>query len=332
MDSKKITVAWWNCALSPTAKPNRGQPSENLIALSTIERLINQQQSSIIGLCEVCDETIDLIRNHLNSIGRKSYKIIDCREDGKRKTGDDICLIYDSSIATAIHLKNHYALIAGMPIKAASVVMVNFVFTKKPTYIFLSHWPSNLRDANAQKLKRTAASRKIREAADAIFESNPKCKIILMGDYNADPYDSEVEESIEATRDLELSHIERKRLFYNPFWSKLGEHTELPHNREKISTGTTYYCNGLMSRWRTYNQIMVSHTLTSEKHFKFELNSAKILHETQLSKAVITTSKGTAASIFDHLPISINLNIDGVTKNVYRKYIPPSNRKIYRKL
>lgn len=138
----------------------------------------------------------------------------------------------------------------------------------------------------------------------------PGCPLIVMGDFNADPYDREIcsrlgifaiRDSREMNRDWAspmVGYGERMRPLYNPAWHLLPESNTRP--------GGTFLFNsndrGI--RWRICDQILVSRELmmSIEGH-------PEILAKIGGEKLVSEEGAPNESRISDHLPLQMRVQI-----------------------
>jgi hypothetical protein len=127
---------------------------------------------------------------------------------------------------------------------------------------------------------------------------NGDARLIIMGDFNEEPYNSSLEAELLATRDRKLVQNSPTYL-YNPFWRRMGESHPYSYSMTVPSFGgTCYVASGQTTKWKTVDQIILSAAFIgrSEWHLKEELT--KILYITPRA-----TGKTSSADIFDHFPV-----------------------------
>jgi hypothetical protein len=89
----------------------------------------------------------------------------------------------------------------------------------KYLHIFLSHW-TNVRDCN--EADRQHLGNRLRDEVNTILYSDRSKPVILLGDYNAEPFSNALTIGLESTRDVVRAR-NKHLLLYNPFWRHLGE-------------------------------------------------------------------------------------------------------------
>jgi len=166
-------------------------------------------------------------------------------------------------------------------------------------HLFISHWPSRLwceKDGTDRHL----LGIRLRDATEKIIGQNSEVPsyIMIMGDFNDEPFDISLSEHVMATRDLFLAKT-KKYLFYNPFWKMMGEnYIEDIQNKEEKCGGSYFHKNGTFTRWRTFDQIIFSSAFLGSCEWQLNERLTKILHFPEYL-AMIRNSK----EIFDHFPV-----------------------------
>ena len=130
------------------------------------------------------------------------------------------------------------------------------------------------------------------------YSSSYPPQIIILGDFNDEPFDKSLAGHLLATRDRTL--VKQNDLyFYNPFWRHLGE--TLPHSYGLHSgsiCGTCFHRTGEETKWRTFDQIIVSSSFLRDDRWYIEEEYTQILHYPPFDDLLLNKS-----TIFDHRPV-----------------------------
>ena len=163
---------------------------------------------------------------------------------------------------------------------------------------FISHWPSRLHHQESDP-KRLELATTFRKYLDSIREIDSLNKhIILMGDYNDDPFSPSLYKHLLATRDRQLA-TENDNYLYNPFWRNLGESDYLVHeDSNKNSCGTYYYSQGNESKWFNFDQIIFSSAFLKNGLLRLNEENCIILRNEDLVSRIKSLKYK-----FDHLPV-----------------------------
>ncbi len=280
----ELKCAWWNCKLSPPKNGATKYPiTENFYC---VINALFQREVDILGLCEVDRDNIHHLQNTLDDRGHQKYQVLDLYRPGK--SIDDFCLIFNSeklSLSTdaiAANIKDSHT---DQWLKAGVFVGLK---PKHGEEIFfgLSHWQSRgtYTDGSTERLRLGDA---LRTKAMAILDENPNSPIVLLGDYNDEPFDISIARGIGASRDL--NYVKKSsKYFYNPFWSRLSPHPEGP-------PGTFIHPKVIGSDGAIYDQILFSSHFVRDWKFKE--------HATILSDITFFEPSTQWKDISDHYPI-----------------------------
>lgn len=132
--------------------------------------------------------------------------------------------------------------------------------------------------------------------------------MVMLGDFNASPFDAEVcgSDGLFALRDRTetarprasslVSLGTRQRPLYNPMWSLLPEDQKRP-------PGTLVHAPNLMLRWRLYDQILVSADLI--RHLR---SPPEILSQIN-GRSLLNAHGNPCDDLSDHLPVQIRVTL-----------------------
>ncbi len=281
-----LAFAWWNTSLSPLAK-SRASDEDKQIAIGVICYLLFYCAVDFLALGEISADDVALLRTLTELEG---YRI----ESGVSQSGRlmfDTCFIYRPDrlqISTPIEI---YDGSDDDRMKIAQKIGLQLIDDGTWFSLLVSHWPSRRNDAD-----RISLGIHLRYVVkDIIAASEFAPYIILLGDYNDEPFDVSLSQRLMATRDKALIINKRKKqLLYNPFW----RHLSYPNLQALDYAGTYYYKNGPMTKWHTFDQIMVSSAFLGEIGWALDEASTGIIDIPGYLQMVKNNQ-----SIFDHLPI-----------------------------
>lgn len=283
-----ITFAWWNTSLSPSAK-SRATEDDLKVALSVIEYMIVSSKVDFIALGEISEKDIEKLKSSIEIYG---YEL----RGGVSKVGRskfDTCYIFNTQKIFISDLSNVVSRRGGGSLKVAQkldLVIEGFEF---PVHVFVSHWPSRLW-CNENDAERHNLGIRLRDEVEeliSLYSFDPY--IVLLGDYNDEPFDKSLSDQVMATRDINLAK-KKSHLLYNPFWKHLSAR---PFDIE--SSGSYYYKSGKLTQWHTFDQIIFSHAFLTSKEWGLCEKSDFILSIPGYVETVKNNN-----SIFDHLPVS----------------------------
>lgn len=288
----KLSFTWWNTGLSPVGK-DRASTEDEALVMETVKLFTEKLGIDFLALGEVNTRNIKNIEQNLSDYEIKS---------GYRKAGKstfDTCIIFNPK---TLRIDNQIDIVAkklNRSYRIAQKFDLTILSDGTALTAFISHWPSRLtlQQGNAE---RSFYGIKLRENVNEIYENDSdEAYIVLMGDYNDEPFDQSLTEHLMSTRDRSLAKRNR-HLLYNPFWRKLGHSDAYSHTQENEpkEAGTCFYKSEPYSRWKTFDQMIFSSSFLGNS--KWHLNEAQT---STISPDWYLTKIFDAKSKFDHLPI-----------------------------
>jgi len=157
-----------------------------------LDSLGDEDGPEIIGFAEIENRpVVEKLLSH-ERLQKKNYKLIHFNSPDAR--GIDVGLAYKSDLYRvnfAVHLP------VAMPddpnFLTRDILIINLTYKKTNFYVMVNHWPSRRGGEEASKPKRMAAAEVARAASDSILAKNPRAKILLMGDFNDEPFDESIQ-------------------------------------------------------------------------------------------------------------------------------------------
>ncbi|WP_394521461.1 hypothetical protein C1N60_04985 [Pantoea sp. SGAir0184] len=289
----KITLGWWNTSLSPHSKENKSTDEHKQYVAFTLIRLLNERNIDAICLCEVSQLDVEFI----SEVVGDGFSVYDgVYREGRKKF--DICIIFrsdvlqlaDSTVISKLHP-------TGNRIYAGQKVEFVIMETQEPLTLFLVHWSSRLYDYEDSP-KKAELGMLLRTAVSDCFEQAANSKIIVLGDFNEEPFNESITYHLAATRDIALVK-RRPGLLYNPFWRHMNYSKMHPNSDTSgVHGGTYYYKNDDFSKWKTFDQMMFSSDFISGKTWHLNESETVIFSDPDFLQYINNSS-----SKFDHLPI-----------------------------
>lgn len=133
---------------------------------------------------------------------------------------------------------------------------------------------------------------------DLLLAGDPDAQIVLMGDFNDEPFASVMDATLLSTRDRKLVQQE-PRLLYNPFWRHMTSYKHSEESHQFSDRGTYFHAAGQLTKWRTFDQMMFSSSLVrGTAEWVLDEIATRVVDFPALTKLV--ESRG---NVFDHLPI-----------------------------
>jgi hypothetical protein len=257
----------------------------------------------IIGMCEI--ENRYVLTRLINDTPLKNigYKII--QKDSPDPRGIDVAMIYRPDKFVPI---SYTAIPVRFPNDPNSrtrdiLYVKGKVLGREVLHVFINHWPSRYGGYTATKPKRAVVASILRHTTDSIMQSDPKARIVIMGDFNDEPNDESITNVLMARSDS--IHLNKNDL-YNLMTGFAG----------RWRTGT----NKFRESWSVIDQIIVSSSmLHAEKGLTVNANAAHIFDapfllmedKTYFGMKPFRTYLGPRylGGFSDHLPVYMDLNL-----------------------
>ena len=296
---RRFKFAWWNTGLSPLCK-DRATSNDKDFAFEVIYYLLRVVRVNCLALGEILSEDIaNFLLKH--EFGEYTYY------DGNKKIGRlqfDTCFIYRKEELSLAHdeviINSH----GRKNFKVANYLTFRSRLFSKSLDIFISHWPSRM-TYGKDSIERILIAHQLRDKIDEINKKHNNCSyIVLLGDYNDEPFDKPLSEILLASRDRQLVRKE-KTLLYNPFWRRLGEYEpHTPGKKIDCYSGTCFYSSGNETEWRTFDQIIFSSHFLGYNDWQLDEEDTLILQ--------FDNCRSNNKSIFDHFPVISVISKKGI--------------------
>ncbi|ELW9271201.1 endonuclease/exonuclease/phosphatase family protein [Acinetobacter baumannii] len=289
MENFELSIIWWNTSLSPPVSSKRDKSSdEKRASIASVIQKFMENDYEFICLGEVGPEDIIFFEENIfpQKLGYFCAKGI----DGVGRTFFDTCIYYKKDHDLIRNgnsdVQNFTMASATRTFKYGQKYRFSLCNNDKIT-VYLSHWPSRLNDVSLQTI--SIAERLRVNIEDELQETR---NIILVGDYNVEPYDNAVVHQLQCSREKSLV-LKKPNVFYNPCWKFLAPSF---HAKPLNTLGTYYYANGQFHNWHIIDQIMFSSNfLSDEWDFKDKyINILKLNHLDDTQKFLQS----------DHYPLS----------------------------
>ncbi|MCI5149632.1 MAG: hypothetical protein D3916_09640 [Candidatus Electrothrix sp. MAN1_4] len=285
---QEIIFTWWNTSIAPSAK-SRSSHEDDKYASNVIEFLSKIKGADFIALGEVSESYFKFLEGNCKLEGYSFHKGVS--QVGKTKF--DTCYLARDSKISIIKISNIVRRRGNSTLKIAQKIDVVIEGYEVPFHIFVSHWSSRLW-CPEECADRHALGVYLRDPLDELideYQANPF--IILIGDYNDEPFAQSLSHHVMASRDIDLVS-ERTHLFYNPFWKCLGYSLNSPKY-----AGSYFFKKGNITQWYTFDQVIFSHAFVKGNEWKLSNQFQQIVDVPEYLKKIKDRK-----SIFDHLPVS----------------------------
>ena len=215
------------------------------LKIKNCSEVVSDLNVDILGLCEV--ENMKVLNDLNIAYPKRNYNII--HYDSPDNRGIDNALLYDKSRFSIISSK---AIINSLDNsgKTRDILYVLGEFQNTLLHIFINHWPSNYGGKEKSIPKRTSTAKLVINEIEKIRQHDKYAEIILLGDFNEDP------------NDINMQMLE-----------DAGLHSLMKPLMGKPKVGTYVYRN----KDYFYDQIVINKQLNDEEGLSIVNNSLYIL-------------------------------------------------------
>ncbi|MEL7342573.1 MAG: endonuclease/exonuclease/phosphatase, partial [Bacteroidota bacterium] len=171
-------------------------------------------------------------------------------------------------------------------------------------HLVVNHWPSRYGGMEKSEPRRVIVARQIRSIIDSVQQAEPEAAIVLMGDFNDDPFNKSIVEGIKAGANWPLAIGQD---FYNP----------LSMLHQVDSVGTLTY----RGKWNLFDQFLLSDDLmTGKRKLQYQTGSAGIYRPEMIQvggdgpakdmpRRAIYRGEFQERGFSDHFPVYLRLQV-----------------------
>lgn len=288
-----LVFVWWNTSLSPPVSKRKATETDVQFVVEQLREIRRETDFAVLALGEVCSDDLAAI---VEGLGDQRLSIHDSTDRSTRPMFDT-AVIYDSSRLVLEGSRSIIDRFARKTLKTGEVIQFRAVETDDSFSVVVSHWPSRLTASETSPV-RAEIGMALRQEVSKMHEAQDEPYVVLLGDYNDDPFSPSMADHLLATRDRALARRDA-RFLYNPFWRRIGQSHDSADNEETTGIcGTHFYPGGDSSRWFTYDQIIFSSAFLRDRSLALSENLCGILTPADLCAKVRSRRE-----IFDHLPV-----------------------------
>ncbi len=266
----KLRFAWWNTGLSPASNSakSKANPETSKRTCEHIARLFLDYECDFLALCEVSEEDVAYIKAHL---GLDDVVIIGMT-DKIARSRFDVCVLYNTKKFGSMDYKNLIVSYMGSNIKAGQVLEIENKDDNEVFRIYLCHWSSRINPTGEENRKKSAL--RIYDDIQDYFNKKGLSNVIVMGDFNDNPYDYSLMNNLKSSRCLDSVRKYPKDLLYNPFWRSVVPSIVYSHvlKNPTFNSGSYKFENKEGVSWHSFDQIFLSGSFLG--HSKWHLNES----------------------------------------------------------
>jgi len=271
---------------------------------SVISELHNPIGPDLLGICEVQSEKV--MKDILNELPNgNEYGIVHHDSPDMRKI--DVGFIYRKSVlsdpkAVAYNVRKRYPtrniLVVTFQVKNGSILKV-----------IGNHWPSRSSGQYESEPFRIMVAENCAWIVDKCYQKDAKTNIIVMGDFNDEPFNRSIQEYLFAIRNRDRVQARKnstksRPYLYNLTWSLMDG-----------TTPGTYYFGKNPAGWNMLDQIMVSKgILVGNSGLEVDEKSIKIFRPKRIKegskpKPYRKRKNKWVKGFSDHFPVTASIKI-----------------------
>jgi predicted extracellular nuclease len=252
------------------------------------------QPPEIIGLCEIENKQVlnDLLFE--TPLSKYSYEIV--HYDSPDLRGIDVALLFRSDKCRLLSKEAIY-----IPFNTRNILFSRLLIADDTLNIFVNHWPSRRGGEIESEELRIQVATILRHKVDSLSGINADSKIIIIGDFNDEPGNSSISQTLVALSDY--NNIINNQLY------------NLSANLSAKSKTGTYSYQG---QWQIFDQVIVSGSLLipgiglETKTSNIHIYNPEFLIQTDdryLSTKPVPTYYGQKyiGGFSDHLPVYLDI-------------------------
>jgi exonuclease III len=292
-----LRIGWWNTSL----RDSEVKAEHFEAACGVLTNLRRLELVDVFLLGETAQAHLGGLKRHLQNLrpGVQWRQKISPRHNEVK-----ISVLYDASKVDVGALRLDAPIVEGSVLARQTSTRLR-VEGMPEIHLVIAHWPSRLHDAQ-QNVKRNRLGEAVRGMfRSLVARSSPEAPyLVIMGDFNDEPFDRSIAEQINSTRDRELARRKPREFLYNASWRHLGEATPHPGDPSSPSGAGTYFYRrgGPFTRWYTFDQVLVSASFLTAPGWQLDESLTGPFRLPQLVSSIMNPSVPS-----DHLPVVATL-------------------------
>ncbi len=229
-------------------------------AISQIGLDVTPGGVSILGVSEIENQGVldDLVKEPV--IANRMYKVV--HYDSPDRRGVDVGLLYnprDFIVTSSKSYRLNYP--SDTLFRTRDQLLVSGYLLNEKVHVIVGHWPSRIGGEAASAPRRNAAAALSKHIADSLYRQDANAKIIIMGDFNDDPFNESTAKVLNAKRNRE--EVPKQGL-YNPMWRILDG-----------GVGSLAYNN----QWNMFDQIIISEPFLHNDNSRLRFWKAEVFNK-----------------------------------------------------
>jgi endonuclease/exonuclease/phosphatase family metal-dependent hydrolase len=270
---------------------------------SVIEQMFDGAGPDLLGVCEIENERVlELLADAINLPGR-DYRVV--THDSTDARGIDVSFLVDDNVLEATDT-DHQVVVKRSATRDIFWADITHRATGSVFVAVANHWPARSAGQYDSEPFRLLTGETVSDILDDLFEEfeiGNRIPIILMGDFNDEPFNRSMQEYLRGTRDAGRVRRSRSPVVYNLMWPAM--------------TGPNPGSYRYGTEWNMLDQFLVTKgMLRTDSHVRVRAESVEIHRPANMvgrGGAPIRhgrPSRGLNPNGFsDHYPILVQLDV-----------------------
>ena len=219
----------------------------------------------ILGVSEV--ENRRVLEDLVSQPALAGYGFGIVHYDGPDARGVDVGLIYKKDKFRVLSSRSYRLHDPDDPgFKTRDQLLVSGLYMGDTLHLIVNHWPSRLGGERRSSPKREKAAALSRSVVDSLLAANPQAKVIVMGDFNDDPYNNSVTQVMNAPEEDDYRKLEPGQMF------------NASYGLYKRGVGTLCY----RGRWNLFDQMLLTQALVGKDRSSLKFFGFRIYNDPSL--------------------------------------------------
>ncbi len=198
----------------------------------------------VIGLAEIENWQVISDLLHKTALRAFDYRIV--HANSRTNRGTDVAILYRPDRINLTGSKFIPVDLKDSERCTRDILCASFRYQQDTLNVFVNHWPSRLGGKVRSESDRQIAAETLRRAIDSLQHKNINARILCMGDFNDEPDDTSIQETLGASESMQENLI---NLSYKGF---------------RQGAGSVAY-KEINYRWYMFDQMMVTRSMLSGK-------------------------------------------------------------------
>ena len=320
-----VRFAWWNLEnlFGPTTSPvegwNQARYDKKLEHLGwAIRQMHDGQGPDLLGVCEVENEAIlhDLVDRHLSDFG---YTIVHHESPDLR--GIDVAFLYRDRVFELDPARTRaHTIMKRVPTRDIFEIQLLARANGSRLTVLGNHWPSRSGGQYETEPFRILTAEHCSVIVQGHLEEDEEAPILLLGDFNDEPFNRAIREYLLAIRDRArvLDRRTRRPYLYDCMWPLL----------DGDDPGTFYYSSS-PTAWNMLDHVIVSPGLLRKGGLRLQEGSVAIFKPPEIQKSGKPKpfrQEGTRwiEGYSDHFPLVGVLEVEEIRRQRVPKSVVPA--------